>query len=298
MSPISRKAIGACGASLCLAIFHPVSAQGTGPSAEGSGEENRIGAARGSAATAPMQGGSAATGGRSNAMGDSRASPAPVGRDGAALSHQPDRQDKAKASKGDMQLMRDLATAHIAEIKMSALATSNSGDEAIRMYAQKMLEEHYAALDSLRRTARSLGVILPGGVDTAQAALLRRQAMLTGQEFDRAYLQEAGLALHENAHKLAQAAAKATSPDIRNHGALLLPVIEEHARLAEAMKAEPAKAAATVKASQRAGQSVFLAQGAPQPGLSGNGSAGQGSNADGNKGSASISGRAAGEVPR
>lgn len=294
MSTISRRTIRACAAGVWLAAFClPAAAQSSSPSAEGGGEGNRVGAARGSAATAPMTGGSAASGGRSNAMGDPRSGAAPIGRDGGALSHQPDRQEKAKASNSDAQLLRDLAAAHLAEIKMASLATSISGNEAIHLYAQKMLEEHYAAMDGLRRTARALGVVLPGGVDTEHAALLRKQAMLTGQEFDRSYLEQAGLALHEQAHKLAQAAMKASAPEIRNHAAMLLPVIEEHGKLAQAMNAEPEKAAAAVRATQRAGQSVFLAQGAPAPGFTEGGGRG-----GGGKGHASISGRGAGEVPR
>ncbi|GIZ50253.1 DUF4142 domain-containing protein [Noviherbaspirillum aridicola] len=294
MANISRRTARACALAVCLAaLSQPALAQSSAPSAEGSGEGNRFGAARGSAATAPMQGGSAASGGRSNALGDPRSAPVPAGREGgAAFSHQPDRQEKPRVSNADAQLMRDLGAAHLAEIKMAALATAISGDEAIRLYAQKMLEEHYAALDNLRRVARTAGVVLPGGVATEHAALLRKQALLTGQEFDRAYLQEAGLALHEQSHKLAQSAMKASSPEVRNHAAMLLPVVEEHARLAETMNAEPAKAAAAVRGTLKAGQSVFLAQGAPAPGLA------RGGTNSGDKGNASVAGRPAGEVSR
>jgi len=294
MFSISFKTLGAC--ALCMSVTCTSAlAQNSSPSAEGSGEGNRSGEARGSAATAPIQGGSAASGGRSGPMGDSKAAATPIGRGGAALSHQPDQVGKAKASNSDAQLLRDLASAQWAEIKMAGLATAISGDEATRLYAEKMVEEHYAAMDSLRRLARSLSVILPGGVDTEQAALLRKQALLTGPDFDRAYLQEAGVALHENAHKLVQAASRASSPEIRDYAAMLLPVIGEHGKLAQAMQADPAKALAAVQATRRAGQSVFLAQGAPEPGMAAGGNRGRN---PGDQGNASIAGRPAGEAAK
>lgn len=297
MVTISGRTIRVAVAGLCLAAAghagNMALAQSSSPSAEGSGEGNRIGGARGSAATAPDQGGAAAAGGRSTASGERRSTPVPAGREGGgAFSHQPDRQEKARLSNGDAQLMRSLASAHLAEIKMASLATSISGDEAIRLYAQKMLEEHYGALDSLRRSARSLGVVLPGGVATEHAALLRKQTLLTGADFDRAYLQEAGIALHEQTHKLAQSASKAASPELRRHASLLLPIIEEHGKLAQTMSADPAKAAAAVRGTIRAGQSVFLAEAAPAPGLSRDGAN------SGDKGNASIAGRPAGEAAR
>lgn len=258
MGAISYIKIGAWIVAVCLGAHgHLAGAQESAPSAEGSGESNRIGAARGSAATAPEAGGNVSAGGRHRERNQAEASAARAGRGGGALSHQPDRQGKPSVSSSDAQLLRGLAQAHLAEIKMASLASSISGDEAIRLYARKMLEEHYDALTGLRRLAATFDVILPGGVNSDHAALLRKQALLTGPEFDRAYLEQAGLVLHEQAHGAAQAASKAAAPEIRDYAAALQPVIEEHGRLAQAMRDDPAKASAAVRSTLKAGTGRF-----------------------------------------
>lgn len=253
----SRRKALACAAWICLGnFFQLANAQAPRLGAE----DTPLGGAHGSAATAPSSGG-AIMSGRDPGPGI-----VPSGRDGRAFAYAPDRSEKTKVSNSDAQILRGLAAANLAEIKMAGLATAISGDEAIRLYGEKMLEEHYLALERLRQLANTLGVTLPGGVDTEKAALLRKQALLTGQEFDTAYLKEAGLMMHEQARKAAQAAASASSPEIRQYAAQLLPAIEEHRKLAETMAAEPAQAAAAVRSTLRAGQSIFLSQGQPAPG--------------------------------
>lgn len=204
------------------------------------------------AVTAPSNAGAATSGGTTNILGDPKSN-----RAGMAKPGEP--QEKIELSNADRKLMRQLAQAHLAEIKMSALATAISGDTAIRGYGEKMLEEHLTALDELRQLANRTGVVLPGGVEKEHAAVLHQLALKAGDEFDRMYLDQAGFASHEQSHRMFQeASGRAESPMLKAYAARLVPVIGQHLQLARQMRDDPSSAAAAVQATVRAGQSTSI----------------------------------------
>lgn len=262
-------------------------AQSIGPNLNAPGKRDPGDARRGSAATAPSTGGSLSSGGRTNAMGDPKTNEAGAAENNTtAPASQPGPQGKPRVSNADARLMRDLAQAHLAEIKTSGLAAAVSEDQAVRAYAEKMLEEHYQAYDRLKQIAGDAGVVLPGGVGTGQAALLKKLSLLTGKEFNQVYLEQAGVGLHEQSRQLTQAAGRAQAPELKNYAAALDALIAEHHQLARAMLDDPSKAAAAVAATVRAGQSNTTAAFAPPQS--------RGAQASGNKGNASIAGNPAG----
>ena len=158
-------------------------------------------------------------------------------------------------SLADQNLMRELAQAHLAEAKMAALATAISSDPAIRTYAEKMLEEHLKVMAELRQLADQHKVVLPGGVEQEQAALLHKLSLLTGQEFNQLYLAEAGVTLHQAAHKLfEQASNRAQSPELKAFAAKLAPIAMQHLQLAQHMQNNPDTALNAVQATILAGQ--------------------------------------------
>lgn len=205
------------------------------------------------AETAPASGASSVAGGEPNRAG--------AAKEEEMRKYAGDAENgvQGQFSDADRRLMRELAQAHLGEIKMAALATAISGNQAIRAYAEKMLEQHMIAMDVLRKMASAHGVILPGGVDKAHASLLHKLALLTDGEFDQLYLSEAGIADHHQSQRLfEEAARRAQAPQLKTYIAQLVPVIDEHLQLAEKMKDNPDKALALVQATVRAGQSVSL----------------------------------------
>ncbi|HEV2609258.1 MAG TPA: DUF4142 domain-containing protein [Noviherbaspirillum sp.] len=270
-------------AIVALSIPLPAAAQSNvAPDAGGDTKRGRtITGPRDVAATAPESAGTATSGGTTNSLGDSKNNRAGIARSGEP-------QEAIELSNADRKLMRELAQAHLAEIKMSALATAISANPAIHGFGEKMLEEHLTALDELRQIANRAGVILPGGVEKEHAATLHQLALKAGQEFDRMYLDQAGLADHERSHRLFQEAGRrAESPVLKAYAARLVPVIGQHLQLAQQMRDDPAAAAAAVQASVRAGQSTSINAPAGS-------SSSQANAASGAKGAGSISGSTTG----
>ncbi|HEY8608046.1 MAG TPA: DUF4142 domain-containing protein [Noviherbaspirillum sp.] len=292
MSRMNMRVAGSGMLAACAMLAQVALAQDGVSDKDAHDQRNRGDAARGSAATAPSSGGTGISGGRTNAMGDSKANDAgSTANEKGASALQPGPTGKARVSNADARLMREFAQAHLAEIKMSGLATAVSDNQAVRAFATKMLEEHYRALDHLKQLATNTGVILPGGVATPHAEVLRKLTLLTGREFNDAYMQQAGLGLHAQSHELFQSAAKAQSPELKSYAASWVPVIEEHRQLAQAMLDDPSNAAAAVQATVRAGQSI-----AGNANLSMDGRRDGNSGSSGDKGSANIAGHPAGVV--
>lgn len=143
-------------------------------------------------------------------------------------------------SKNDYQMMRELAQANLAQIKMSALAAAISQKEDIRKYAEIMLNEHYAANDRLQKLADSHKVILPHGVDEEQAQALRKLVLMAGPDFDRAYLSVAGAEHHDRTQQLIQrATTEAQDERLKAYAATRLPMIGKHQALARQLAGSP-----------------------------------------------------------
>jgi|GEM_PF-6059648 len=157
-------------------------------------------------------------------------------------------------SASDRRLMRQLLQEHIALAKMSALATSISGNDAVRQQAERVLVDHYGAIDTLRRIGCEGGVVLPGGVEADQAAVLRRLALAAGPQFDRLYQQEAGAQrIGRLRAVLAGSAERPQAPPLKDYARSTLPLLDaEMAMLAPASTpdaAEPPAAGAAHGAS-------------------------------------------------
>lgn len=171
--------------------------------------------------------------------------PGTTGKDATAKDAQgqgnaPDAKDKI--SNADSKLMRDMAQAHLLEIKLSALATAISANQPVRAFATTMLEDHQKAFDSLRMIAEKGGVILPGGVETEQAGNITKLAHMVSPEFDQSYMGQAGIAAHEQSQKLFEEASnRAEAPALKAYATKLVPVIRKHMKLAQRTKEEMGK---------------------------------------------------------
>ena len=123
-----------------------------------------------------------------------------------------------------------------AEIDTSRLALARSQDQAIREYAQRMIDEHTRANEVLTQQASEQGFELPSErVDPFDQAIAAQLSQLSGAEFDQAYV-----GVQANAHLKAIAlyrteVAQGESQSLITYASQLLPSIEEHYEMANAM---------------------------------------------------------------
>jgi predicted outer membrane protein len=114
------------------------------------------------------------------------------------------------------------------EIVTGQLAQERAQSDAVKALGAMFVTDHTAALQQVTQVAETLGVSLPPGLDPMQQAIVDRLQMLSGAEFDAAWLQ-AQIRAHRMALRLhLRAAIRGENAAVRTLGQNALPVITKH----------------------------------------------------------------------
>lgn len=137
-------------------------------------------------------------------------------------------------NKADQKMVKDMAMVNMAEIETARMAQSKSQSDQVKAYAQRMIDDHTKGLTDVQQLAQAKGMTLPTELDKAHKAKGAKLAKLSGEQFDKAYMAQAGVADHKAAHAKVQAAAKkATDPDVKALAGRLHPTVQEHLKMAQ-----------------------------------------------------------------
>jgi putative membrane protein len=143
-----------------------------------------------------------------------------------------------KLSTADQRIVRELALANLGEIEAGKLAQEKSGSDEVKAFAQRMVDDHTKSQEELAQLAEKKGVTLPSAPDAKHRALVKRLGSLSGEQFDRRYMAQGGLADHRAAHRmLERAQTRATDPELKELAAKTLAVVTEHLSLAQQAQA-------------------------------------------------------------
>jgi len=150
-------------------------------------------------------------------------------------------------SKSDQNIMREIAMSNLAEIETGKIALSQSKNDQVRNFAQKMIDDHQQSQKELEQLAQAKGVTLPTEPDKKHQAAAKKLSALEGDKFDKQYLKQGGLSDHRNTHRLLQRAqTRATDPDLKALAAKMEPIVSQHLTLAQ----DVSSAKGTVSGSQ------------------------------------------------
>lgn len=187
--------------------------------------QNETSSATPSAGAGSTSGGATSGASGSPGQGASGASDSSAGAGKAA---------SGKLSKGDQNIMRELAYANLSEIETGKIALNQSKNEQVRSFAQKMIDDHTQAQKDLEQLAQSKGVTLPTEPDKKHQAAAKKLGSLEGEKFDKQYLSQGGMRDHRNTHKLLQRAqTRATDSDLKALVAKMEPIVSEHLTMAQ-----------------------------------------------------------------
>ena len=145
-------------------------------------------------------------------------------------------------SSSDRKFMMEAAMGSMEEVELGRLATQRGSSDAVKQFGQRMVDDHSKANEELMQIASTKGVTLPSALDEKHKADVDKMSGLSGAEFDRAYLKEAGVKDHNKAVKLFQNEAdKGKDADLKAFAAKTLPTIQEHLRMAQDMSGSMGK---------------------------------------------------------
>ena len=176
---------------------------------------------------------------------------------GPSSGHAQDKADKsakkgASMSKGDMRSMQKMAQADMAEIAAGKVAAEKASNPEVKKYGQHMVDEHSKMLEEGNKLAQAKGMKPPAAPEKKQQTALKKLQGLSGEDFDRQYVQQM-VKDHRDALKLAEKAAKdAKDPDPKAHAQKGAPHIKEH--LAEAQKLQQGMSSGAGGTSSKSGK--------------------------------------------
>lgn len=132
-------------------------------------------------------------------------------------------------NKADQAIVKGMAMANMAEVEMGKLAQTKAQDAAVKTFAQQMVDDHGKALADVQTLAQNKGVTLPTALDAAHKKMADKLAKLDGAAFDKAYMAQAGVAVHKKVHsKLEKDVKHAKDADVKALASKMLPTVAQH----------------------------------------------------------------------
>lgn len=141
-------------------------------------------------------------------------------------------------AKADQKLLTDLAMANMAEIETAKLALQKTQSDRVKSFAQQMVDDHTKGLEEVRKVAAARNLTLPGELDAKHKAMAVRLEKMSGDQFDRSYMEQAGVKAHKEAHQLVtKAESSARDSELKALASRLQPTIHQHLNNAEQLSA-------------------------------------------------------------
>jgi predicted outer membrane protein len=124
------------------------------------------------------------------------------------------------------------------QVLLSQLAVQLSENAEVQQFASSMIEEHGTANLAILQLAQQNEHELPNEVGAEHARAYVQLSQLTGQEFDRAFM-EHNLQMHAQAVQLFETGqANEQDADVQSFAAEALPVLREHLQRAEELEGQ------------------------------------------------------------
>lgn len=132
-------------------------------------------------------------------------------------------------AKADAKALKDMAIANMAEVETGKIALQKSQNAEVKAFAQQMVDDHTKGLDEVKAVAQAKNVTLPSEPDAKHKAMAKKLQAMSGEKFDHAYMEMAGVKSHKEAHALVvKTQSSAKDADVKGLAAKLQPTIDQH----------------------------------------------------------------------
>ncbi|MDF5718788.1 MAG: DUF4142 domain-containing protein [Rhizonema sp. NSF051] len=133
----------------------------------------------------------------------------------------------------DKEFMTKAAQSDTTEIQTSQLALKKSKDQAVKDFAQQMIQAHTNSTQELTQIAGTKGFTLPKGVGSENKPLLTKLQQTNGKSFDRAYMQGQLQAHTKTLAEYQKYIKQGQDPDLQAFAKKIAPVVAEHKQMAQ-----------------------------------------------------------------
>jgi putative membrane protein len=145
----------------------------------------------------------------------------------------------ADLSSADKDFMKDAAEGGLAEVTLAKLALSKAKRADVKMFAQQMIRDHSAANKQLQQVASSKNYKLPTGPGVKNDALKARLQVLSGQDFEEAYINSMVDDHKKDVEEFQKESADGTDSDVKSFASQTLPILKEHLNMITTIQGKP-----------------------------------------------------------
>jgi putative membrane protein len=150
----------------------------------------------------------------------------------------------ARMSRADRNFIMAAARGGMAEVKLSQLAADRATNDAVKQFAQRIVQDHGKANDELAQLAQQKGLTMPKDMDATHQKVMTQLSQLSGAAFDRAYMQNMVKDHEKVVAAFEREASRGADPDVRAWATKTLPTLREHLQMARGIQV-PAQGTAT-----------------------------------------------------
>ena len=141
--------------------------------------------------------------------------------------------EQQQLAQEDMEFATKAAEGGLKEVQLGELAQQQAASDQVKEFGQRMVQDHGKANDQLKQIAEQKGIELPQELSEEAQQLHDELAQKSGEEFDRAYMDEMVSDHEEDVETFQQYAESGQDPDLTGFAEQTLPVLEEHLQLAQ-----------------------------------------------------------------
>jgi putative membrane protein len=154
----------------------------------------------------------------------------------------------AGMSAADTKFVKKAAQGGMAEVELGQLAQQKASSEDVKKFGERMVTDHSKANDQLKQVAAQEHIDLPQQIDAKDQATKAKLEKLSGDEFDRMYMQHMVKDHKTDVSEFEHASKAAKDPAVKSFASQTLPILQEHLR--EAQRIAPMqKASGSTKSS-------------------------------------------------
>jgi putative membrane protein len=142
----------------------------------------------------------------------------------------------ANLSSDDKNFLSTAADSGLAQLELAKLALEKSNRPDVKMYAHQVVSDYQKANQDLRQLAEQKKVPFPSNVTLKDKAEKARLELLSGDQFDDAYITAAMDHGAQNMKTYRNESAQGLDSDVRQFASKNLPIVREHLAMIKAIR--------------------------------------------------------------
>lgn len=123
-----------------------------------------------------------------------------------------------------------------AELRLSNLALLKSSNDAVKAFAQRMIDDHIKANDNITQLAQQRNLPLPTEMSPVQSLVFVELMRLPASQFDAVYIAYSEESHRQDVKLFTQQAGQGTDPDLQAFAQNTLPTLNAHLALATQLR--------------------------------------------------------------